>query len=104
MVKTLMDSVRGRYRLITVSKTEYLIDLDQMTLTRYPLEFGAERDLASGLRRDRSAVSLLRVLGCTVGRSAHFVVNLDVGRGVITLRSTTEVVSISAETRSDEYG
>jgi hypothetical protein len=102
IVDTLMDSVSGRFLFRTEAGTEYLIDLDRKTLTRVPYVVEAAPALTAQLRRDYVPVELLRIYDCTVGRSAHFALNLGEATGVTTLRSTSPVESIDAEAGSVE--
>lgn len=109
-MKTLDDVHDGAYEVLTEAGTRYEIDLDRSTLTRYPDTGSLRSDLVAELRRDLSKVTLLAVLGCTVGDAACFLINLNIEDVPFTLRSTTTVMSIrrtsgsSTTEEADESG
>lgn len=94
MMNTLMDAVSGSYNLRTTSGTRYVIDLDEMSMIRYPNTAGMARVGRTAMRSDQTSLRLLRIVECTVGRPAAFLVDLDIPGVPFTLRSTTTLQSI----------
>jgi hypothetical protein len=92
MMRTLMDTASGAYRVLTQS-AEYLIDLDRKVLRRIPGDGGGEFEVAL-LRRDIELITLLQVVECTVGRPMSLLIDLHVLGVPYTARNTTPVVSI----------
>ena len=88
-VASLLDAVSGRFTVLTVSGSRYLIDLDDSTLTRLPFD----DDELSVMRRDGEPVKLVAIRDLTVGRQGELVVFLGIGL-FLTTRRTTTVISI----------
>ena len=92
-MKTLMDEASGRFEVKTESGSKYWLDLDHQLMSRTPTS-DDPGGAAHGLRRDGSAVRLLRVVECTVGRSMHLLIDLSVPGVDATTRRTTTVTAI----------
>src|SRR5665647_3870286 len=93
----LEDGGAGQWLVVTESST-YLFDLDERTATRYPGTGAGAVDAwlspVSGLRQDGDRIPLTQLTRCEIGKRLLAV--LDVRRdGVITLRESTTVISIS---------
>ncbi|PWC06571.1 hypothetical protein DF223_10740 [Mycetocola zhujimingii] len=97
---TLMDSVPGRFRLKTWSKSEHVVDLDQSELIRIPYVVAPAPEMA----RDSLPAELLRICACTVGHSAIFGLNLSKVGTLAKFRTTSVVESIEIESRSAHDG
>ena len=80
----------GRYT-VTTKASEYLLDLDRMTMQRFP---HPGVPLAADLRRDAEEVTLLAVAHCVVGQSMKILVDLDASGVLATTRRTTLVAAI----------
>ena len=80
----------GRYT-VTTDAAEYLLDLDRMTMQRFP---HPGVPLAADLRRDAEEVTLLAVARCVVGQSMKILVDLDASGVLATTRRTTPIVAI----------
>lgn len=93
-METLNDSVTGRYVVTTSSGAQYLIDLDQMTMSRFPR---ADSTVARAMRGDCSDLGLVFIDDCTVGRPMHLIIDLNVPGVIVTSRWTTNVATIDAE-------
>jgi hypothetical protein len=95
----LTDADTGRW-VVTTLTSRYLLDLDLHQLVRRPGQgdpgrFGWDSGppAVSTLRRDDDVVTLHSVAHCHLGES--LVVLLDLrGDGVVTIRQSTQVVSI----------
>lgn len=85
---TLMDVASGAY-LVETEASRYVIDLDDMTITRQPRTLDA-----SYLPGDDTAVDLLQVVECTVGRPMKLRIDLHKEGVPYTNRTTTFVESI----------
>lgn len=81
----------GSYAVTTVSGSQYVLSLDEMTLTR---KQNLDDDQSVPLRRDEQPVALLEVVRCTLFEPAVFVIDLNVPGVACTTRQTTEVVAI----------
>jgi hypothetical protein len=89
---TLMDTPFGRF-LVTTQSTTYLVDLDEMLVSRFP---GAHELEVADLRFDNQALVLLGIHDCTVGREFTMFVDLGIPRVPWTLRRSTLVRSITS--------
>ena len=93
-----MDTVSGRYRVLTTSGSLYEIDLDQMTLCRHR---SLDDPSQHTLRRDDQNVELLELRECTVGRRMTVVLDLRWENVSSTTRSSTPVIAITAAPNID---
>ncbi|WP_158253367.1 hypothetical protein [Cryobacterium sp. N19] len=98
-LESLMDTATGIYLVSTRSGSRYMIDLNEMKMSRVPAETDPNDDLA--MRRDGETVDLLSVDECTVGRPMRLVLDLHVEGVVVTSRQTTTVDSISEVNPAD---
>lgn len=81
----------GRWRFVTESGTQYLLDLGQSTLTRVvDTRFG----WAPGLRLDEQPVRVIEVVRLRVGERATFLLSGLADDDVATLRETSPVLVI----------
>lgn len=95
-VESLMDEVAGQWLISTASGSKYYVDLDLMLFSRIALT-RAENELAAPLRRDGEPVAILEIRECTVGKRGIFLIDLQWPLVAMTLRQTTEIVSIEAQ-------
>ena len=86
-----MDTIDGRYRVVTASGSRYELDLDRGTLMRVPKN---NEILDRGLRCDREAVRLVAVQECTVGREMMLLIDLGIDGVTVTSRRSTRVLTI----------
>ena len=84
---SLMDTVSGAYRIVTLAST-YLIDLDREMVYREPRTGHPDSTL---LPRDEP-ITLLEVLECSVGRRMILLLHLHVCGIPLTARYSTQVV------------
>ena len=89
-MKTLDGVATGRYT-VTTDAAEYLLDLDRMTLQRFP---NPGVPLAADLRRDAEEIVLVAVVQCQVGQSMKILVDLEAPGVLATTRRTTLVAAI----------
>ena len=93
-----MDTVRGRYLVLTASGSLYEIDLGQMTLCRHP---SLDDPPQHTRRRDDQNVELLEIRECTVGRRMTVVLDLRWEDVSSTTRVSTLVIAITAAPNID---
>lgn len=92
--------MRGSFRIQTGSGTVYVLHLDSpKTIVRLVNEATPASPYkgipTAELRRDGEAVELLGIVTLMLGRPAQLILNLR-RDGVPTLRTTTEVISITS--------
>lgn len=79
----------GIWHVITESGSDYLLDLDDLTMQRFP------DDEANQLRMDWETVPLIEVVQLEVGHRMELVIDVR-GDGVNTYRYTTPVKKLEA--------
>lgn len=99
LITELTDAATGAYTFLTATGSRYLVELEgERSLTRLPSDrspIQAYGDIpASSLRRDNEAIPLIKIGRLKVGARGALVLDI-LGDGVtITVRDTSEVVSI----------
>lgn len=75
----------GQWRMVTASGSVYHLDLDLMTMQRFPSEDGSVLRLDGGV-----AIPIEEIITCEVGVLGEFLLDIR-GDGILTYRRTTGV-------------
>lgn len=86
----------GTWQVTTASGSDYILDLDKMTMVRYP------DSEANVLRKDAQHVPLLEVITLELGVMMELMIDVR-GDGVETYRRTTAVETLEPISDSERF-